>query len=54
MVHLLAAEQTPLTVLHIAGRDHSDHASWKASKHHKGQPAVEGFAQGDIASDEFA
>jgi hypothetical protein len=45
LVHLLAAEQPPLSVLHITGRHHSDQASGQASKNYKSQPAIESFAQ---------
>jgi hypothetical protein len=48
-VYLPAAEQAPLAVLHLTGRDHSDHAFGQAAKDYKSRPAVERRAQGYVS-----
>lgn len=45
MVYLLAAEQAPLTIIHIACRYHSNQTASQPAKNDERQPAVKRFSQ---------
>jgi hypothetical protein len=45
LVQLLAAEEPPLSIFHIAGRNHSDQTSVQAAKNDKSQPAIQSFTE---------